>query len=231
MSAKADMKMYEELSGLPLVIAGTGGFASEVLWLVNDINIHLTQMHKIPLSLKGFLRAETDSSITEFDGLSTFSSSDLSSLKLMGCNFVVAIGNNQIRKEVAAGLEGNGLHACPPLVHPSVQMGQGVSLGHGTIAMHGSILAPHCSLGRHVLVNTSSTVGHHSRISDFVNICPGVRLGGASVIKEGCFIGSNAVTHPKSTMDEWSSLGSCSYLLKKTGRKSSWIGVPAKRFI
>src|SRR5690625_4746586 len=90
----------------------------------------------------------------------------------------IAIGDNKRRKELYGKLERLGANF-PILCHPEAVIGQGVSIGAGTVIMAGSIVNPCTTIGAGCIINTGSTVDHDCLIGNFVHVSPGVHIAGS----------------------------------------------------
>lgn len=77
-------------------------------------------------------------------------------------------------------------------VHPSAQIGLGVKIGEGTVVMPGVIINSDTVIGRHCILNTSSSIDHDCKVEDYASIAPGVVLGGNVTIGTGSAIGLGA---------------------------------------
>lgn len=112
-----------------------------------------------------------------------------------GCTGLVAIGQNAPRARVAAWLQQLGL-GFATLAHPAAVLGEGVSVGAGSVLMAGSVVNPDTSLGRHVIVNTGASVDHDCRLGDVVHVGPGARLCGGVSVGEHTLIGAGSTVLP-----------------------------------
>lgn len=63
-------------------------------------------------------------------------------------------------------------------VHPSAQIGKGVSIGEGTVVMAGAVINSGTKIGYHYIINTKASVDYDCCLFDFSSIAPGVTLGG-----------------------------------------------------
>lgn len=77
-------------------------------------------------------------------------------------NFVIAIGDNYLRKQIAEQNDVEWYTA----IHPSVQVAKGVKIGSGTVIMAGSIINSGAKIGRHVIVNTGTIVANQMKLQD-----------------------------------------------------------------
>ncbi len=210
-----------------LVIVGGGGLAAEVFWAASAHNA----------VCKG---SETREVIGFFDSLAapgyqnsfnipilrTIDQVRAASKQRNPIQFCVGIGNNQIRRRVAKEMEEAGFVPAT-IIHPSAIFGPETQIGIGTLVAAGAVVAPRAHVGNHTLINAQCTVGHDCRLGSFVNICPGVRIGGHAIIEDGALIGSNAVIHPGRTVGAGATVGASSYLIRSLKPGMSAIGVPA----
>lgn len=105
-----------------------------------------------------------------------------------GVNFVIAIGNNLVRKAIVDRYEGLELDYVT-LVHPAAIIGSGVEIGRGTVVMPGAIVNAGSIIGEHGIVNTAAAVDHDCRVGDFVHVAQGAVLAGGVVVESGAVVG------------------------------------------
>jgi len=101
-----------------------------------------------------------------------------------GISFVVAIGNNLLRKAIVEKYEGLNLDYAK-LIHPAAIIGSKVEISRGTVVMPGAIINAGSKIGGHVIVNTSAVIDHDCVVMDFALIAQGVVLAGGVVV-ESC---------------------------------------------
>ena len=80
--------------------------------------------------------------------------------------WIVAIGNNCIRQQIAAKLETQG-YTFTTAIHPSAQIALGVDIAPGTVVMANAVVNIDTKIGHHVIVNTGATIDHDCQISDY----------------------------------------------------------------
>jgi sugar O-acyltransferase (sialic acid O-acetyltransferase NeuD family) len=164
-----------------LIVIGGGGFAREVIWLAREA----TQPWKVVGCLD------------DRDGAQ---GQDLSGVPVIGrvqdwashpdTYFVVAIGNPRVRRQVVQRMALAGIPRFATLVHRSVQMSSFVNIGAGSMITAGCVLTTQIEVGRHVILNLSSTVGHDCVIADGVTVAPMVAISGEVRLEEACEIGT-----------------------------------------
>jgi acetyltransferase EpsM len=199
------------------VIIGAGGMGNDALWVANEMQ---------EWECIGF--ADDNDSIAKNRGGIPV----LGTVKAVGESiepvwFFCAIGKNEVRKRVFGSyVERNWKPAT--LIHPSAIIGPGVSVGGGTYVGPGCILCPNVTVGDSVLVNCQVMLGHDSRLGDFSQICPGVKVNGNCKVGELAFLGSNAALQPGVSVGARSTVGANSFVVKDVPDDRLVIGVPAR---
>ena len=209
----------------PLVILGSGGYAQEVLWVVDELNaIHSSW------DFLGFL----DPAVPTKKGRTHYDRPILGGWEALEqlphpLRFACGIGSPNERRKECAEAERRGLRPAT-LVYPNVVRARHVEIGEGTVIGPGAILAPYARIGRHCAINTHATVGHDSQLGDFCVLCPGAQILGCVVLGEGAFIGTNATVFQGRCVGAGATLGANSFLVTNLGAGRSAIGVPASPF-
>lgn len=108
----------------------------------------------------------------------------------------LAVGDNAGRRQLADLLQGMGFDF-PRIIHPTAEVLKDARIGDGTFVHALSVIGPDAVIGRHALISSMSIVGHDCVLGDFVQMAPGVRLGGGSAIGEMSFLGMGAVVLPR----------------------------------
>ncbi|HBW35493.1 acetyltransferase [Desulfosporosinus sp. BICA1-9] len=99
-----------------------------------------------------------------------------------GVGFVIAIGNNLVRKAIVEKYEGLELDYVR-LVHPAAIIGSKVEILRGSVVMPGVIINADARIGRHVIVNTAAVIDHDCKVGDFAHIAQGAVLAGGVVVE------------------------------------------------
>ncbi|SHH38411.1 hypothetical protein [Desulfosporosinus lacus] len=103
-----------------------------------------------------------------------------------GVGFVIAIGNNLVRKAIVEKYKGLNLDYVK-LVHPVAIIGSKVEILGGSVVMPGAIINADARIGEHVIVNTAAAVDHDCVVGDFVHIAQGAVLAGGVKV-ESCAV-------------------------------------------
>ncbi len=98
-----------------------------------------------------------------------------------GAMIVIGIGNNEIRRRIAASLH----HEPAVLIHPTAVVAAGVQPGAGTVILANAVVQTGARIGKHVIINAGVCVDHDAVIEDFVHLYPMVYIGGGARVTEG----------------------------------------------
>ena len=155
--------------------------------------------------------------------------SDLPEADIKNNNYIVAIGNNDIRYNIMSRINALG-GMTPTLIHPSAVISKSAKIGKGVYIQANAhiwtkvnvsdycvispnvVVAHHSSLGKACLVSTLSAVGASINVEDFVFIGMG-----ATIVTGVTSIGKNSI------------IGAGAVVLKDVEENSVYAGVPAKK--
>lgn len=101
---------------------------------------------------------------------------------------IIAIGNNETRKEIAEKYSLNWYTA----IHKSAVVSPSASLGCGTVVMPLAIVNANASVGLHAIVNSGAIVEHDCKIGSYTQLASGSVLCGGSLVGENVLIGAGA---------------------------------------
>lgn len=140
---------------------------------------------------------------------------------------IIAIGNNQARKGIAARLDTLGC-SFVRAIHPSAQIARDTQIGLGTVVMANVAINPGSRIGDHAIVNTSATIDHDCIISNFVHISPAAVLAGNIVVQEGAHIGIACSILPGLQIGAHSVVGAGAVVTMNIEAGVTVAGIPAK---
>lgn len=141
--------------------------------------------------------------------------------------FLVGIGNPQIRESIAEKLEVAGLHAFTA-VHPSSIIGSQVKINYGAVVCAGAIISTNVLIGRHVHLNPGVIVGHDSILEDFVSVNPGAVISGDVKISSGALIGASALVLQQLSVGSDSTIGAGAVVTKNVPSEVIVKGIPGR---
>ncbi|KAB7707394.1 acetyltransferase [Bacillus aerolatus] len=142
-------------------------------------------------------------------------------------HFIVAIGNNRVRKQIVERLASKNAHFAV-LIHPSAIVSPSALIKDGTVVMPNAVINAAAVIGQHTIINTAAVVEHDNRIGDFSHISPNVTLTGNVTVGTGTHIGAGAVVIPGKTIGPWSVVGAGSVVIGDLPQEITAVGAPAR---
>ena len=116
--------------------------------------------------------------------------------------WVVAIGDNAVRKKEVRNLEKEG-RQFGVAIHASAVVSPKAKIGEGSVICAGAVIVADAVIGKHCIVNTCASVDHDCVLQDFVHIAPGAHLCGGVQVGEGGFVGTGVCLAPGYRVPEW----------------------------
>jgi len=114
------------------------------------------------------------------------------------------------------------------LIHPMVDI-RHVKIGRGVIMCQGSTIGPNTTIEDQVIVSWNSNIGHDSTIGKYSFIAAGASILGHVQIGKGVMIGANSSCYPKIIVDDWSTVGMSSCVIKNVNANTTVLGNPARK--
>lgn len=140
--------------------------------------------------------------------------------------FIIAIGNNKIRKEIAEKYPFLKYYTA---IHPRAVIADNVVIMEGTCVMANAVINNSAKIGRHSIINTNATVEHDNILSDFVHVSPNAALCGTVVVGEGTHIGAGAVVRNNISITSDCVVGIGAAVVSNIEVSGVYIGVPARK--
>ena len=147
---------------------------------------------------------------------------DIERLNDENTDFIIGIGNNDVRKKVAETHDLNWVS----IVHPSAQIAFNAEIGKGTVVMANAVVNVGATIGEHCIINTGAIVEHDNMIENYVHISPNVALGGTVRIGELTHIGIGATVINNVDVCSGCTIGAGAVVVKDLKTKGTYIGVP-----
>lgn len=137
---------------------------------------------------------------------------------------VIAIGDNAVRRRLAAGAR------CEfaTLVHPRAVVHASVVLGPGTVVFAGAVIQPDARVGSHAIVNTGASIDHDSTLGIAVHIAPGARVAGSVTIGDETLVGIGACVIPGIRIGAGAVVGAGATVVRDVLDGNVVVGVPAQ---
>ena len=141
--------------------------------------------------------------------------------------FVIGIGNAQIRKRLAKCMQGVKWYTA---VHPTAYISSiDVSIGKGSVVMPHAVINPGARIGRHCIVNTGAVIEHDNCLGDYVHVAVGAKLCGTVCIGEQSWIGAGAVVRNNLSVCGYCMIGAGAVVVRNITEAGTYVGVPARR--
>lgn len=141
--------------------------------------------------------------------------------------FIIAIGNNQGRKQIVDKLNLSENYFVT-LIHKSAVVSQSSKIGIGTVVMPNSVINAESQIGNHAIINTGAIIEHDCIVGDFIHVSPAATLTGAVHLEEGVSVGAGAIIIPNIKIGEWSIIGAGATVISHIPSYCTAVGIPAK---
>ncbi|QNE66150.1 acetyltransferase [Fusobacterium hwasookii] len=203
-----------------IVIYGAGGFAKEIIWLIEEINSISKEWE-----LLGIIDDNLDNFGREINNYKVLGGKDCLTTLSNDIFVIIALGDGNIRKKIYEEFP-NKKYAT--LVHPSVKMSSTNKIGKGSIICAGCNLTVNITIGEHSNINLDCTVAHDCKIGDFVSVFPQVAISGSVKIGSNTTVGTGSVIVQKLIVGENVTIASMSNVTKNISDNSIALGNPIK---
>lgn len=205
-----------------MLIIGTGGLASDVLSSIDfdEKAIDVTFFNNQNEVDTYYIKQNYQILRTLEDAQAYFKSKDK--------RFIVAIGNNKLREEVALSLEKLGGENVSYISEKAL-VSKYVEIGtNGVIVLHGAAIGNGCKVGVGSIVYSSSSLGHGSIIGKYVLISGQVCMSDCE-IGDYSFIGIGTTIKPKTKVGPDAFVGIGSVVKNNVTQGTVVFGNPARK--
>ena len=202
-----------------IIIIGSGGHS----------NIAIQEIYKInKFNIIGFIdekkKFQNDKKIL---GNIKFLEDKLNNKKV---NLFCAIGDQKVRKRIVKRLNKSKIKITwIKIISKESIVYKNVKIDEGSLIISGAVVNINSVIGKHCIINTNSSIDHDCIIKDFVNISPGVSVGGTTKIDSDCFLGIGASIKEKIHIKSNVVIGANSFVNKNCLKNSKYLGIPAKK--
>lgn len=211
-----------------IVLLGSGGLAREVIEIIESINEDSTLKRGFRFfEILGLVTEDTKPLPQDYPFKILGNDECLNSLPDT-VQFIACIGDSKARFKAVSKAEAAGLKPAT-LIHPSAVVAKfDVSIGHGSVI--GALVNLSCNIriGSHVFIDRGSTIGHDTKIEDFVSIYIGSTIAGNVTIRKLSTIGAGATIIQNLEIGPESFVGAGSVVVSEVKRNGVVVGNPAK---
>lgn len=208
-----------------LILFGASNFGDEIVQLFRDINKGAGSME---WEIAGFLD-DNDSTIGSIrNGVEVLGNrSWLEKVDVHDYHFVCVVGNPVARARIVEKMLMVGCQFAIG-IHPSVILSDTSTIAEGSVVTAGNIITTNVSIGPHVIVNLSCTIGHYTRIGAYCTINPGVNISGDVTMEDGVLVGTNATILEKMKIGAYAKIGAGAMVRNDIPPNVTAVGLPAK---
>lgn len=210
-----------------LFLIGGGGFATEVLFVIERLN---SSDRKWPDIFIVDDNINFGTKIREYEVVG-----DLSSLYLIkeDIDVVITINNTLIRKEIVQKIRQNrkvGSTFFPNIIDStSLIDSKYLKIGEGNIIMHFVVLSTSLNIGSFNIFNSYTGIGHDSTMGDFNTFNPRVAISGNVNMKDLNSFGVNATVLQNKKIGSMNEIWMNSTIVKNLKDGGKYFGIPAKK--
>ncbi len=209
-----------------ICIYGAGGLGKEVFALIQAINARTKKWKVIGFYDDAYPRKEQCMGLPVIGSLQDLLSAPAAD------QLVLAIGDPAVKQKVGQALESADL-TFPVLIHPdaTIDLPETVTLGPGSVLAAGARLTTEIEIGKHVLVNLNSTIGHNASIDDWCSLMPSVNIAGNVHLSDGVYVGAGASVINGLLVGKHTTIGAGAVVIRDLPGDITVAGVPAKQII
>ena len=155
--------------------------------------------------------------------------SDWSRMLTQASHYVLAVADQKTRSVMQERARSHGLIQCEPLVYPGSFIAPTARLGRGSIVTCFVAIGDRTEIAEDVLMMHHISAGHDCQIGELSVLCPGVILGGGTILGRNCFVGGNATTAPRVRIGDEAMISAGAACLTDVPAAGLAIGSPARR--
>lgn len=205
-----------------IVIVGSGGFAREVRWLIEECNKDTNEWN-----ILGWVSREKAGTV--IDRLPVLGDDDWLIEYKKKINVAISVGDGSLRKKLAEKYKKNCNIIFPNIIAPNALMSNSVKIGYGCIVAAQSIFTVDIKIGDFLISNLGCTVGHDCCIGNYVTLSPGAHVSGCVSIGECSLIGTGANIIEGLEIGSNVFIGAGAAVVRNIPSDSTAVGVPAKK--
>lgn len=205
-----------------IVIIGSGGFAKEVAFLIEEIN----KLNKI-WSFLGFI----DKEVGKKNGKYSIINNDEWLIKLKNeMHVAIGVGDPKLIKKLSHKLAQNPCLKFPNIIHPNANGDwKMIELGMGNIVTSGINFTTDIQIGSFNVFNLSCTIGHDAIIGSYNVFNPTVNISGGVKMGDEVLIGTGAQILQYVKITDKTIVGAGSVVTRDITESGTYVGIPARK--
>lgn len=170
-------------------VFGTGGFAREVMPLVDE---YLSTLSPESYEMIFVTDVKIEEGLEKINGVQLVSFDELCKMPSGKKYITIALADSLTRRDIAKKVSQAGMEFFSVKAFNSVKLSE-VQLNEGAILCSFVTLTSNIKIGKFFHANLYSYVGHDCVIGDFVTFAPSVKCNGNVVIEDDVYVGTGAI--------------------------------------
>ena len=170
-------------------VFGTGGFAREVMPLVDE---YLSTLSPESYEMIFVTDVKIEEGLEKINGVQLVSFDELCKMPSGKKYITIALADSLTRRDIAKKVSQAGMEFFSVKAFNSVKLSE-VQLDEGAILCSFVTLTSNIKIGKFFHANLYSYVGHDCVIGDFVTFAPSVKCNGNVVIEDDVYVGTGAI--------------------------------------
>lgn len=142
-------------------------------------------------------------------------------------SFVLGIGDNKLRQNIAKLIEEKG-KVIQTIIHKTGNISKNVIIGNGSFINKNVSVNCLAKVGKNVILNTGCIIEHECVLQDAAHIGPGAVLAGNVKIGERTFVGANSVIKQGIVVGKDVIIGAGSVIIRDIPDGKKVVGNPGK---
>lgn len=161
--------------------------------------------------------------------LKFYNSNSLKNLLKTEALFVLGLGNNYEREKVYKKcININKNIKWTKVISKNATISKSVKIGNGTVILSSVTIQAGTTIGKHCIINNSSSIDHDNSFKDFSSCAPGVLTGGSVSIGKNSFLGIGSTIINNIKIGNDTIIGANSLVLNDCKSNSIYYGSPVK---
>lgn len=207
-------------------VFGCGGFGREVMPIMSNVLCLSSHEHVLRFMVSAWAQ---EKKLDRVNGYEVWTMND-SRVDAERAQYVIAVGNPQVRRAIHQRILGAGLHMRPmSLLSHMANVDDRTIIGDGLIACAHVLIHPNTDIGRHCHLNIYSYVAHDATLGDFVTLAPKAAVNGNCRVGSGAYIGTGAMLREGVMVGPDAVIGMGAVVLEDVPPGETWVGNPARR--
>ncbi|GEN46671.1 NeuD/PglB/VioB family sugar acetyltransferase [Alkalibacillus haloalkaliphilus] len=143
--------------------------------------------------------------------------------------FIVAIGNNELRQKIMKTINDLG-GITPTLIHPNATVSPSAEVGQGVYIQANSTVWTKVKISDYTIISPGVVIAHHTTVGESSLISTQTAVGASLDIGSKVFLGMNStIITGVSYIGDNTTIGAGAVVINNAEKNSVYAGVPAKK--